>query len=316
MKNQLIAAIHWQSINNLAKIYHAYLPLPQQNNTMKAFLGMGLLGSNFVQAMQSKGIAVQVWNRTAGKAKALEQYGAKAFESITDAVSNAETIHITLKDDGTVDEVLGHAEAALLPGATIIDHTTTSVKGAVERTAAWKAKGFTYLHAPVFMGPQNALEGSGYMLVSGDQKVIAKHQAELSAMTGKLINFGTEEGKAAAMKLLGNLFLLTLTAGISDTLALAKVYDISPDNLLELFDSWNPGASMPARLKRIATGQFEQPSWELNMARKDAGLMIAAADEGGGHLAIIPSIAEQMDKWIAKGYGANDWSVIAKDNLP
>jgi len=283
---------------------------------MKAFLGMGLLGSNFVQAMKAKGIAVQVWNRTASKAKSLEQYGAKAFESITDAVSNADTIHITLKDDGTVDEVLGQAGAALLPGATIIDHTTTSVKGAIERTEAWKAKGFTYLHAPVFMGPQNALEGSGYMLVSGDHTVIAKHQEELAAMTGKLINLGTEEGKAAAMKLLGNLFLLTLTAGISDTLSLAKVYGVSADDLLELLNSWNPGASMPARLKRIATGQFEQPSWELNMARKDAGLMIVAANEGGGHLAVIPAIAAEMDKWIAKGYGANDWSVIAKDNLP
>ncbi|MBD0288676.1 MAG: NAD(P)-dependent oxidoreductase, partial [Flavisolibacter sp.] len=32
---------------------------------MKAFLGMGLLGSNFVRAMLQKGEEVQVWNRTA-----------------------------------------------------------------------------------------------------------------------------------------------------------------------------------------------------------------------------------------------------------
>ena len=51
------------------------------------------------------------------------------------------------------------------------------------------------------------------------------------------------------------------------------------------------------------------------MARKDAGLMISAADEGGGHLAVIPAVAAEMDKWIEKGYGSYDWSVIAKDNL-
>jgi 3-hydroxyisobutyrate dehydrogenase len=280
---------------------------------MKAFLGMGLLGSNFVRAMRTRNIDVKVWNRTTSKAQTLKQYGAKPFAALADAVAGADKIHLTLKDDATVDEILQKAAPALMPGAVIIDHTTTSKDGAVERTAFWKSKGFTYLHAPVFMGPQNALEASGFMLVSGDQEVIAKHQDELSAMTGKLLNLGEEEGKAAAMKLLGNLFLLTLTAGLSDTLALAKVFGVSATDLLQLFDNWNPGASMPARLKRIAEGKFESPSWELDMARKDAGLMMTAA--GAAHLAIIPAIAAEMDKRIADGFGNYDWSVIAKDNL-
>jgi 3-hydroxyisobutyrate dehydrogenase len=282
---------------------------------MKAFLGMGLLGSNFVRAMLRKDIEVQVWNRTTAKATALEQYGALAFEDVAAAVKRADVIHITLKDDSTVDDVLAKAEPGLTPGAMIIDHTTTSKDGAIARTAAWKAKGFTYLHAPVFMGPSNALDGSGYMLVSGDQEVVHKVQEELSGMTGKLINLGPEDGKAAAIKLLGNLFLIAFTAGISDMLALAKVFEVASDDLLGLFDSWNPGASLPARLKRIATGGFEQPSWELSMARKDAGLMISAAEEGGGHLAVIPAVAAEMDKWLEKGFGSYDWSVIAKDNL-
>jgi len=282
---------------------------------MKAFLGMGLLGSNFVRAMRQKGIEVQVWNRTTAKATALEQYGAKSFDDVAAGVRGADTIHLTLKDDSTVDEVLAKAEPGLSPGAMIIDHTTTSKEGAIARTAAWKAKGFTYLHAPVFMGPSNALDGSGYMLVSGDQQVIEKVQGELSGMTGKLLNLGDEEGKAAAIKLLGNLFLISFTAGISDMLALAKVFGVSSEDLLNLFNSWNPGASLPARLKRIASGEFEQPSWELSMARKDAGLMISAAEEGGGHLAALPAIVTEMDKWIEKGYGSYDWSVIAKDNV-
>jgi 3-hydroxyisobutyrate dehydrogenase len=283
---------------------------------MKAFLGMGLLGSNFVRAMRSKNIDVQVWNRTPAKAMALEQYGAKAFENAADAIKGADTIHLTLKDDASVDEVLASVATALLPGATLIDHTTTSKDGAIKRTAAWKEKGFTYLHAPVFMGPSNALDGSGYMIVSGDQSVIAKKQEELSAMTGKLLNMGPEEGKAAAIKLLGNLFLIAFTAGLSDMLALATVFGVSPDDLTTLFSSWNPGAGAAARLKRLASGKYDEPSWELAMSRKDAGLMISAAQDGGGHLAVIPAIAAEMDKFIAKGFGNYDWSVIAKDNLP
>jgi 3-hydroxyisobutyrate dehydrogenase len=282
---------------------------------MKAFLGMGLLGSNFVKAMLQKGEQVNVWNRTASKAQALEEFGAKVFNTPADAVSGADVLHITLKDDATVDEVLAAASEGLKPGAAIIDHTTTSAKGAIERTAKWKRRGYIYLHAPVFMGPSNALESTGFMLVSGDQAVIANMEAELSKMTGKLLNFGPEEGKAAGMKLIGNLFLLAFTTGLSDALSLAKSLHISADDVAGLFGSWNPGTSIPARLKRMTSGDYSQPSWELNMARKDAGLMMQAAAEGGTNLAVIPGVAATMDQWIAKGHGSDDWTVIAKENI-
>lgn len=283
---------------------------------MVAFLGMGLLGSNFVRAMIAKGAQVQVWNRTASKAAALETYGAKAFENVADAVKGADRIHITLKDDATVDEVLAAASAGLKPGAIIIDHTTTSAEGAIKRTKEWKERGFTYQHAPVFMGPPNALESSGFMLVSGDQAVISALEPELSKMTGKVLNFGEEPGKAASMKLIGNLFLVTFTAGIADTLSLAKAMNINLSEISSLFDNWNPGAMLPARLKRMTSASYDKPSWELNMARKDTQLFINAAKNGGTQLAVIPAIAKEMDKWIEKGHGSDDWTVIAKDSIP
>lgn len=277
---------------------------------MKAFLGTGLLGSNFTRALLAKGHQVNVWNRTTTRAQALEQYGAKAFANVADAVKGADIIHITVKDDASVDEVLAQAEAGLTPGAIIIDHTTTSVEGAVKRTEAWKAKGFTYQHAPVFMGPGNALDGTGFMLVSGDQTVTAKLESELKPMTGKLLNFGEQTGKAAALKLLGNMFLVAFTAGISDMLSLAKALNIQLDDLLGLFAEWNPGTSLPARTKRVASGDYSNPSWELNMARKDTQLFLNAAQQGSSELHLVPVIAEWMDKYIAAGHGQEDWSVI------
>ncbi len=280
---------------------------------MIAFLGMGLLGSNFVKALIKKGHQVQVWNRTAAKATALEADGAKAFADITAAVKGASVVHLTLKDDATVNEVLALAAPGLEPGAVIIDHTTTSAPGAIQRTREWKEKGFTYLHAPVFMGPQNALESTGYMLVSGDQAVVAKLEPALAQMTGKLINFGPEEGRAAGMKLIGNSFLVTFTAGIADMLALAKALQIPQSDLNNLFASWNPGAGLPARMQRMVTGVYDNPSWELSMARKDTGLFMEAAAQAGIQLAVIPAVAQEMDRWIAKGHGNDDWSVIGKD---
>jgi 3-hydroxyisobutyrate dehydrogenase len=282
---------------------------------MRAFLGIGLLGANFVKALIKKGEQVQVWNRTPSKATALEAAGAAAFTDVATAVKGAAIIHLTLKDDASVNEVLAMASPGLTPGAIIIDHTTTSVDGAIQRTQEWKERGFTYLHAPVFMGPPNALESTGYMLVSGDQAIINELEPTLSKMTGKLINFGTETGKAAGMKLVGNNFLVAFTAGIADTLALAKALHIPVSDVSSLFDSWNPGAMLPARLKRMTSGDYSKPSWELNMARKDTQLFLDAAAKEGVSLAVMPAIAAEMDRWIEKGHGNEDWVVIGKGSL-
>lgn len=280
---------------------------------MKAFLGMGLLGSNFVKAMLKRGEEVQVWNRTASKAKELETFGAKAFATAAEAVKGAAQIHLTLKDDASVDEVLQAASSGLKPGAIIIDHTTTSKQGAIQRTKKWKEKGFFYQHAPVFMGPANALESSGYMLVSGDEELISQLQPELAQMTGKLLHLGEEVGKAAAIKLAGNTFLVCFTTGLRETLAVSRALGLSASDLAALFNEWNPAAMAQSRLKRMTSGEYSQPSWELNMARKDTGLFIDAAQKSGIELALLPAIAKLMDEWIEKGYGHSDWTVIAKE---
>jgi 3-hydroxyisobutyrate dehydrogenase len=255
---------------------------------------------------------VQVWNRTASKAKELEQYGAKAFDNIEDAVRGADMVHLALKDDATVDDALAKAEAGLKQGAIIADHTTTSVEGAKKRTEEWKSKGFYYQHAPVFMGPKNALESTGHMLVSGDQDLIKKIEPQLAAMTGKLVNFGEEVGKAAAMKLTGNLFLVGLNGALADAIAFSHSLGISTTELGQLFNQWNPGDSLPARLRRMTGKNFSDPSWKLEMARKDTGLFLMEAERKGVTLHAIPGIASLMDEWIKKGHGKEDWTIIGK----
>jgi 3-hydroxyisobutyrate dehydrogenase len=280
---------------------------------MIAFLGTGLLGANFTRALLKKGEKVQVWNRTAEKAKSLESYGAKAFEKLTDAVKGAHLIHLTLSDDHSVDEILDKAAASFEKGAIIIDHTTTSAPGAAKRSAFWKQKGYSYIHAPVFMGPPNALEGTGVMLVSGDQQIIKTIETHLSGMTGKLLNLGERPEKAAAIKLLGNLFHIGLTGSVSDMITLSETLDVPVSELGTLLELLNPAVVAQGRLKKIASDTFDQPSWELSMARKDARLMIEQASSENKHLMVIPAVAKKMDLWIAKGHGKNDWTIISKD---
>ena len=100
---------------------------------------------------------------------------------------------------------------------------------------------------------------------------------------------------------------------VAEMLALAKALDVPAGQAAALFDQFNPGVTIPARLRRMIEATFDDRSWDLVMARKDAGLMIEAAAAAGVPLAVLPAIAARMDAVIAEGHGCRDWTVIAKD---
>ena len=278
-----------------------------------AFFGMGLLGANFVRAMLRRGEKVNVWNRSPGKARALEAEGAKAFDDPAAAARGATRVHLTLSDDAAVDAVLESARAGFEKKLIVVDHTTTSPTGTAARAARWAERGVAFQHAPVFMGPPNALDGTGVMLASGDRARYDALAPELSKMTGKLVWLGEAPGRAAVFKLMGNSFLMALTGGIGDMLALAKSGNVAPADAMGIFDFFNPGASIGARAKRVL--EIDKASWELSMARKDARLMMEEAARANVGLTLVPAVAALMDRHIARGEGGQDWTIIAKDAL-
>lgn len=280
---------------------------------MIAFFGMGLLGSNFVRALRRRGEEVQVWNRTHAKAEAVAtETGAKAFPVPAAAVRGATRLHLTLSDDASVDDVLERARSGFGAGLVIVDHSTTTASGVEARIERWRERGVTYVHAPVFMGPKNALEGTGVMLLSGDREVAAALRPVLEPMTGRVIDAGEKPSGAAAMKLMGNLFLMFVTTGLADMLALAKAMGVSGEEAAALFTFFNPGTTVEARLDRMLHGDPAQPSWELGMARKDARLMEEEAARAGVSLAVLPTIGKRMDQVIAEGHAHSDWTVLGK----
>lgn len=93
---------------------------------MIAFLGTGLLGAGFVQALLRRGETVHVWNRSFAKADALTGAGARAFAEPAEAVRGAERVHLTLSDDAAVDEVLERARPGFGAEVLLVDHTTTA----------------------------------------------------------------------------------------------------------------------------------------------------------------------------------------------
>ena len=277
---------------------------------MIAYFGTGLLGSGFVRNMLERGETVHVWNRSPEKARALEADGAKAFDDPRDAVRGATQIHLTLSDDAAVDSVLEPLADAILPTAVIADHTTTAPTPTGERVARWTARGRTFVHAPVFMGPANARAATGLMLLSGDPKVRERMKPLLAPMTGKIVELGDDPTRAASFKLFGNLMLLIITGGLADVYTLARSLNIEPRDAYALFAEFNPGNAVVGRGKTMAEETFMPPSFELTMARKDLRLMVDEAARHGAMLDVLPGVGALMDRYIAAGHGSQDSSVI------
>ncbi|HUQ84176.1 MAG TPA: NAD(P)-dependent oxidoreductase [Gemmatimonadaceae bacterium] len=275
-----------------------------------AFIGTGLLGSGMTEAAAKRGNDVTAWNRTPAKVRALEEFGVSAAPTPADAVRGAERVHLILKDDEVVDELIAALRPGLAPNATIIDHTTTRPDLTLARSTRLNSEGVRYLHCPVFMGPAAARANQGIVMASGPQHIYDDVKAELGRMGSRVEYLGERPDLAAVYKLCGNAFIIGIAALVADVFAVAGGNGIAPNDALRMLDFFNPSTIIAGRGKNMAAGNYA-PSFELTMARKDLRLMIEAA--GATEMISLPAIAARMDSLIAQGHGADDLGVIGKD---
>lgn len=275
-----------------------------------AFLGTGLLGSAFAEAAVKRGDSVTAWNRSIDKVQALSQFGVKAAATPAEAVRTASRVHIVLKDDAVVEEVIAAIRGELSADTILIDHTTTLPALTAARAARLHAAGVKYLHCPVFMGPPAARNAQGSMMVAGPKALFESVQAELAKMTGRLEYMGERADLAAANKLFGNAVIIGLSAVMADVLTLAQASDVSGEDAIKLLGLLDLNGMVAGRGVNMAKGNFN-PSFELAMARKDVRLMLETT--GKRPMAALPAVAARMDQLIAEGHGAKDASVLGID---
>jgi 3-hydroxyisobutyrate dehydrogenase len=274
------------------------------------FLGTGLLGSAFAEAAAQRSDTVTAWNRTAKKAQALAQFGVKPAATPADAARGASRVHLVLKDDGVVEEVIAAARAGLSPEAVIVDHSTTLPALTAARAQRLAREGVKYLHCPVFMGPAAARTAKGSMLAAGPQALFDRVKGELAAMTGRLEYLGERADLAAVHKLLGNATIIGLVGVLSDVLTIAQASDVPGADAIKLLQMLDLNAMAAGRGGSMAKGNFDL-SFELAMARKDVRLMLEAV--GSRPMAALPAVAVRMDQLIGAGLGDKDFSVLAMD---
>lgn len=275
-----------------------------------AFLGTGLLGGAFAEAAARRGDAVTAWNRTPGKALALARFGVTPASTPAEAVRGASRIHLVLRDDDVVEEVISAARPGLAADAVLVDHTTTLPKATAERALRLCSEGQNYLHCPVFMGPAAARDAKGSMMVAGPGDLFERVREDLARMTARLEYLGERPDLAAVHKLFGNAMIIGIVAIVADVLAMARASGVEPGDAIRLLEQLDLNAMVARRGVNMAKGDFAA-SFELAMARKDVELMLQTIGEGP--MAALPAIASRMDQLIAAGHGDKDACVLGID---
>lgn len=277
-----------------------------------ALLGTGLLGSAIAEAAAKRGDTVTAWNRTPDKARALADFGIRIAASAVDAVRGAQRVHLVVKDDTAVEEVIASMRGGLAVDAVVIDHSTTLPETTAARVARLAAEGMRYLHCPVFMTPMAARATQGSIVAAGPRAVFDAVADDLAKMTGRLEYLGERGDAAAATKLFGNALILSLIGTMADMLALARGSGMSGQDAIDVARLFDLNAMVATRGGNMAAGRFVL-GFELAMARKDLALMLETA--GSQPLSVLPGIASRMDALIAAGRGSEDVTILG-DGAP
>ncbi len=280
-----------------------------------AVLGTGIMGAPIARNLAAAGHEVRAWNRSADKAQALAASvsgdeasgrgsGVEPAGDIAEAVRGADVVMTMLADATAVEAVAGEALAAI-DGAVLVQLSTIGPEATARVAEQAKAVGVPFVDAPVLGTKAPAEQGKLVVLASGPEDVRERVAPVFDAIAAKTLWLG-EAGAGNRLKLVVNTWLLSLTEGLAESIALAEALGVDPQTFLDAIDGGpvgSPYANVKGKL--MIEGDFP-PSFPLELALKDARLALAAAEAEGLRLGALEAIVEQMTRAVEAGHGRAD----------
>ncbi len=145
------------------------------------FIGLGVMGYPMAGHLARAGHDVTVYNRTAAKADAwVKQHGGRAAPTPQEAATGAEIVFACVGNDDDLREVTAGENGAfhsMGKGTIFVDHTTASAAVARDLCEEAKARGISFIDAPVSGGQAGAENGVLTVMVGGDEAAFAEATA-------------------------------------------------------------------------------------------------------------------------------------------
>ena len=275
------------------------------------------MGQPMARHIAEAGMEVRAWNRTDEKAEPLADHGVEVVETAADAASGADILLTILSDAEAVTAVVEGDDGALsgvAAGAIWLQMSTIGIEGTERCAELAEQHDLVLVDAPVVGTKQPAEEGKLTVLASGPNQARERCEPIFDAVGQKTVWLG-EAGAGTRMKLVVNSWLLSLVEGLAETIAFAEGIDIDPGQFLETISGGpvdNPYAQMKGRM--MIERSFE-PAFKLELAAKDARLVVEAMERHDLDLPMLEAIRAQLDR-AAQEHGEKDMAAAYLASAP
>lgn len=283
-------------------------------NRKIAVLGLGLMGGGMARQLLAAGFDVTVWNRSADKATALGQAGARIAATPADAATGADIVVAMLADDDVSRNVWtgeDGALAAMAPGAIAIESSTLTGDWVFDLARQAAAQGVGFLEAPVTGSRDQAAQGTLRFLVGGEADSIATARPAFDAMGSALVHLGPV-GSAATVKLANNFLCGVQAASLAEAIALFEKHGLDVEQAVSILFDGAPASPMVKGVGRRMLDRDYAPHFLVPLMAKDLGYAAQALSDVG----IRPSIAQAARQRFldadAAGEGHRDIAAIVE----
>lgn len=251
------------------------------NSEKLGYLGLGMMGLPMSRRLIKAGHDVTLWNRSAAKAVALVEAGAKAAACPRDVASAAGIIFMCLTDAAAVEAVVfGRDGVAETPGAgkLVVDFSSIHPDAARAIAARLKgANGMGWIDAPVSGGTMGAEEGTLAVMAGGDAADIERMRPYVLAMARRLTHMGPI-GAGQTAKLCNQVIVGCAMAVLAEATRLAVNAGIDAGRLPEAL-AGGFADSIPLQLfvPRMVQGIHSPPLGHIATMLKDLDTVVDVA---------------------------------------
>jgi 3-hydroxyisobutyrate dehydrogenase len=269
----------------------------------------GTMGLPMARNIAKAGIEVRAWNRSREKAEPLTEDGIELFETAAEAAAGASVVLTILSDADAVTSAMEGSDGVLAGAedeALWLQMSTIGIEGTERCATLAEEHGLTLVDAPVVGTKQPAEQGKLTVLASGPEEARERSEPIFDPISQKAVWLG-EAGTGTRMKLVINSWLLSLVEGLAETVAFAEGIDIDPDQFLETI-AGGPIDNAYAQMKgRMMIERSFEPAFKLELAAKDARLVLEAAQRHDLDLPMLDVIRSQLED-AAEEHGEKDMS--------
>ena len=245
------------------------------------FIGLGVMGSQMVNRLLSKGHTVTGYNRTRAKAQWLVQKGMQWADSPR-AVASASDYVFAMVTNAAAIQAITEGPAGLLAGLstgkTFIDMSTVSPAVSRALAAKVRAAGADMVDAPVSGSVITLQEGKLSVMVGGRKETFEAVKPLLLDIGPKVTYVG-DNGVALSMKIATNLSLAVQMLAFSEGVLLAEKSGIAREVAVEVLTHSAVASPMIQYRGPFVLQQPEEAWFDVNMMQKD---MVLAMDLGLG----------------------------------